>query len=80
MEKNKIHIYLYNAFIVLCLLGGAVYVVSQFMHFGSGEFTDNARVQMENAMREDNRFKNLLSQDAVTRQQYDEVPRCSRLS
>lgn len=73
MEKNKIHIYLYNAFIVLCLLGGAVYVVSQFMHFGSGEFTDNARVQMENAMREDNRFKNLLSQDAVTRQQYDEV-------
>ena len=34
MEKNKIHIYLYNALIVLCLLGGAVYVVSQFMHFG----------------------------------------------
>ena len=44
MEKNKIHIYLYNVLIVLCLLGGAVYVVSQFMHFGSGEFTDNARV------------------------------------
>ena len=43
MEKNKIHIYLYNVLIVLCLLGGAVYVVSQFMHFGSGEFTDNAR-------------------------------------
>ena len=42
MEKNKIHIYLYNALIVLCLLGGAVYVVSQFMHFGGGEFTDNA--------------------------------------
>lgn len=157
MEKNKIHIYLYNALIVLCLLGGAVYVVSQFMHFGSGEFTDNARVrqnvvsqssrvqgfirevrfadfqqvkkgdtlaiiedaefrlrlaqaetdliraehgsqgtassivttktsmtvteagiesarvQMENAMREDTRFKKLLSQDAVTRQQYDKV-------
>ena len=157
MEKNKIHIYLYNTFIVLCLLGGAVYVVSQFMRFGSGEFTDNARVrqnvvpqssrvqgfirevrftdfqqvkkgdtlviiedtefrlrlaqaetdllraeqgskgtassivttktsmtvteagiesaraQMENAMREDNRFKNLLSQDAVTPQQYDKV-------
>ena len=32
-----------------------------------------ARVQMENAMREDNRFKNLLSQDAVTPQQYDKV-------
>ena len=157
MEKNKIHIYLYNVLIVLCLLGGAVYVVSQFMHFGSGEFTDNARVrqnvvpqssrvqgfirevrfadfqqvkkgdtlviiedaefrlrlaqaetnliraeqgsqgtassivttktsmtvteagiesarvQMENAMREDTRFKKLLSQDAVTRQQYDKV-------
>ena len=36
MEKNKIHIYLYNALIVLCLLGGAVYVVRQFMHFGGG--------------------------------------------
>ena len=47
MEKNKIHIYLYNALIVLCLLGGAVYVVSQFMHFGGGEFTDNARVSPE---------------------------------
>lgn len=157
MEKTKIHVYLYNTFIVLCLLGGAVYIVSQFMHFGSGEFTDNARVrqnivpqssrvqgfirevrftdfqqvkkgdtlviiedtefrlrlaqaetdllraeqgskgtassivatktsmtvteagiesaraQMENAMREDNRFKNLLSQDAVTQQQYDKI-------
>ena len=28
---------------------------------------------MENAMREDSRFKNLLSQDAVTPQQYDKV-------
>ena len=157
MEKNKIHTYLYNVLIVACLLGGAAYAVSQFMHFGSGEFTDNARVrqnivpqssrvqgfirevrftdfqqvkkgdtlviiedaefrlrlaqaeadllraeqgsqgtassivttqtsmtvteaaigaarvQMENAMREDNRFKNLLSQDAVTPQQYDKV-------
>ena len=157
MKKDKIHVYLYNAFIVLCLLGGAVYVVSQFMHFGSGEFTDNARVrqnivpqssriqgfirevrfadfqevskgdtlviiedaefrlrlaqaetdliraehgaqgtassivttktsmtvteagiesarvQMENAMRDDQRFENLLRQDAVTRQQYDGV-------
>lgn len=157
MEKNKIHTYLYNALIVLCLLGGVVYVVSRFMHFGSGEFTDNARVrqnvvpqssrvqgfirevrfndfqqvrkgdtlviiedaefrlrlaqaetdllraqqgskgtassivttktgmtvteagiesarvQMENAMREDNRFQNLLNRDAVTRQQYDKV-------
>lgn len=157
MEKNRLYIYSYNALIVLCLLGGAVYVVSQFIHFGRGEFTDNARVrqnivpqncrvqgfirevrftdfqqvqkgdtlaiiedvefrlrlaqaetdliraqqgskgtassivttktsmtvteagieaarvQMENAQREDTRFKNLLSQDAVTRQQYDQV-------
>ena len=157
MEKNKIHTYLYNAFIVLCLVCGAVYVVCQLMHFGRGEFTDNARVrqnvvpqssrvqgfirevrftdfqqvkkgdtlviieeaefrlrlaqaetdllraeqgskgtassivttktsmtvteagiesarvQMENALREDNRFKNLLGQDAVTPQQYDNV-------
>ena len=157
MEKNKIHVYLYNALIVLCLLGGAIYVICQLMHFGSGKFTDNVRVrqnvvpqscrvqgfirevrftdfqqvkkgdtlaiiedaefrlrlaqaesdllraeqgskgtassivttktsmtvtdagiesaraQMENAMREDNRFKNLLSQDAVTPQQYDKV-------
>ena len=157
MEKNKIYTKLYNAFIVLCLLGGAVYVIGQFMHFGSGEYTDNARVrqhvvpqssrvqgfirevrftdfqqvrkgdtlviiedaefrlrlaqakadllraeqgskgtassivttqtsmtvteagiesaraQMEHAMREEKRFKNLLSQDAVTPQQYDKV-------
>lgn len=157
MEKNRLYRYSYNALIMLCLLGGAVYVVSQFIHFGRGEFTDNARVrqnivpqncrvqgfirevrftdfqqvqkgdtlaiiedvefrlrlaqaetdlirtqqgskgtassivttktsmtvteagieaarvQMENAQREDTRFKNLLSQDAVTRQQYDQV-------
>ena len=157
MEKNRLYRYSYNALIVLCLLGGAVYVVSQFIHFGRGEFTDNARVrqnivpqncriqgfirevrftdfqqvqkgdtlaiiedvefrlrlaqaetdliraqqdskgtassivttktsmtvteagieaarvQMENAQREDTRFKNLLNQDAVTRQQYDQV-------
>ena len=34
---------------------------------------ESARAQMENAMREDNRFKNLLSQDAVTQQQYDKI-------
>lgn len=157
MEKNKIHTYLYNVLIVACLLGGAAYAVSQFMHFGNGEFTDNAhvcqnivpqncrvqgfirevrftefqqvkkgdtlaviedtefrlrlaqaeadliraqrgtqgtassivttktsmgvtdagieaaRVQMENAKREDARFEKLLGQDAVTRQQYDKV-------
>ena len=45
MEKNRLYRYSYNALIVLCLLGGAVYVVSQFIHFGRGEFTDNARVR-----------------------------------
>ena len=157
MEKKKIHTYLYNALIVVCLLGGAAYAASQFMHFGGGEFTDNARVrqnivpqncrvqgfirevrftefqqvkkgdtlaiiedsefrlrlaqaeadlvraqqgskgtassivttktsmgvtdagieaarvQMDNAKREDARFEKLLGQDAVTRQQYDKV-------
>ena len=34
---------------------------------------ESARVQMENAMREDKRYKNLLNQDAVTLQQYDKV-------
>ena len=157
MEKNKIHTYLYNTLIIICLLGGAAYAASQFMHFGNGEFTDNARVcqnivpqncrvqgfirevrfeefqqvkkgdtlaiiedtefrlrlaqaeadliraqrgsqgtassiittktsmtvtdagieaarvQMDNAKREDARLEKLLSQDAVTRQQYDKV-------
>lgn len=44
MEK-KTNTYLYNALIVICLLGGAAYAISQFMHFGGGEFTDNARVR-----------------------------------
>lgn len=157
MEKKNIHSYIFNALVVLCLLGGATYAVSQFMHFGGGEFTDNARVrqnvvpqncrvqgfirevrfaefqhvkkgdtlaiiedtefrlrlaqaeadliraehgsegtassivttktsmtvtdagieaarvQMENAKREDARFEKLLAEDAVTRQQYDKV-------
>lgn len=34
---------------------------------------ESARAQMDNALREDNRFKNLLAQDAVTQQQYDKV-------
>lgn len=34
---------------------------------------ESARAQMDNALREDNRFKNLLAQDAVTKQQYDKV-------
>ena len=34
---------------------------------------DAARVQMENAKKEDARFQKLLEQDAVTQQQYDNV-------
>ena len=35
--------------------------------------TEEAKAQMENALREDKRFEKLLSEDAVTRQQYDNV-------
>lgn len=157
MEKNKISTYIYNTVVILCIACGTVYAISQFVRFGSGEVTDNARVcqnivpqncrvqgfirevrfsefeevkkgdtlviiedaefrlrlaqaeadltraergsqgtassinttkssisvtdasieaariQMENAEREDTRFQKLLQQDAVTRQQYDNV-------
>lgn len=157
MEKNKISTYIYNAVIIVCIVCGGVYAVSQFVYFGGGEVTDNARVcqnivpqncrvqgfirevrfsefqevrkgdtlviiedaefrlrlaqaeadlaraergsrgtassihttqtsirvteagidaarvQMENAQREDARFQKLLQQDAVTQQQYDNV-------
>ena len=157
MEKKKILNYIYNAIVIVCMACGAIYAASQFMHFGGGEVTDNARVrqnivpqncrvqgfirevrfdefqevgkgdtlvviedaefrlrlaqaeadlfraesafkgtassinttkssitvteagieaarvQMENAQREDARFQKLLAQDAVTQQQYDNV-------
>ena len=157
MNKSNFSTYLYNAIVILCIACGAVYAASQFMHFGGGEVTDNARVcqnivpqncrvqgfirevrftefqevkkgdtlviiedaefrlrlaqaeadlsraergsqgtassinttktsitvtdasieaarvQMENAQREDVRFQKLLAQDAVTQQQYDNV-------
>ena len=44
MNKNKISTYIYNAIVILCIACGIVYVVGQFMHFGGGEVTDNARV------------------------------------
>ena len=44
MNKNKISTYIYNTIVILCIICGAVYAVSQFMHFGGGEVTDNARV------------------------------------
>ena len=157
MNKNKISTYIYNAIVILCIICGAAYAASQFMRFGGGEVTDNARVcqtvvpqncrvqgfirevrftesqevtkgdtiviiedaefsirldqgeadlhraregskgpassinttktsisvteagidaarvQMENAQREDARYEKLLQQDAVTQQQYDNV-------
>ena len=44
MEKNKISTYIYNAVIIVCIVCGGVYAVSQFVYFGGGEVTDNARV------------------------------------
>ena len=44
MNKNKISTYIYNTIVILCIICGAVYAVSQFLHFGGGEVTDNARV------------------------------------
>lgn len=157
MDKNNISTYIYNAIVIICILCGAIYAASQFLHFGGGEVTDNARVcqnivpqncrvpgfirevrftefqevkkgdtlvviedaefhlrlaqaeadlarakrgsmgtassinttktsisvteagieaarvQMENAEKEDARFEKLLKQDAVTQQQYDNV-------
>ena len=157
MKKNKISTYIFDAIVVLCIICGTVYAASQFMYFGGGEVTDNARVcqnivphncrvqgfirevrftdfqevkkgdtlviiedaefrlrlaqaeadlaravhgskgtassinttktsisvteagieaarvQMENARREDARYEKLLQQDAVTQQQYDNV-------
>lgn len=65
MEKNKIHVYLYNTLIVLCLLGGAIYVISQFIHFGSGEFTDNARVR-QNVVPQSSRVQGFIREVRFT--------------
>ena len=44
MNKSHILKYLYNSIVVLLLIAGIIYVVLQFTHFGSIEYTDNARV------------------------------------
>lgn len=44
MDKSKISTYIYNAIVIVCIACGAAYAVSQFVHFGGGEVTDNARV------------------------------------
>lgn len=157
MNKRKLSTSIYNAIVIICIACGVIYAASEFMYFGGGEVTDNARVcqnivpqncrmqgfirevrftefeevqkgdtlviiedaefrlrlaqaeadltrvergsqgtassinttktsisvtdasieaarvQMENAAREDARFQKLLQQDAVTQQQYDNV-------
>lgn len=157
MNNSKISTYIYNTIVIICIAAGALYAACQFMYFGGGEVTDNARVcqnivpqncrvqgfirevrfaefqevkrgdtlviiedaefrlrlaqaeadltraerglkgtassihttktsisvtdagieaarvQMENAERENTRFEKLLQQDAVTQQQYDNV-------
>ena len=45
MEKSNISRIVYNTFVVLLLVAGAIFVVCQFVHFGDVEFTDNARVR-----------------------------------
>ena len=44
MNKSHILKYLYNSVVVLLLIAGIIYGVLQFTHFGSIEYTDNARV------------------------------------
>ena len=157
MNKRKLSTSIYNAIVIICIACGVIYAASEFIYFGGGEVTDNARVcqnivpqncrvqgfirevrftefeevkkgdtlviiedaefrlrlaqaeadltrvergsqgtassinttktsisvadasieaarvQMENAAREDARFQKLLQQDAVTQQQYDNV-------
>lgn len=45
MTKKRSLIIAYNLCVLLLLLAGVYLVANHFMHFGSGEFTDNATVQ-----------------------------------
>lgn len=45
MTKKRSLIIAYNLCVLLLLLAGVYLVANLFMHFGSGEFTDNATVQ-----------------------------------
>ena len=44
MDKKLLRT-IYNIFVLVLLLIGAWLVVNHFVHFGDGEFTDNATVQ-----------------------------------
>ena len=45
MKQKKLLRTIYNVCVLLVLLAGAWLVLNHFVHFGSGEFTDNATVQ-----------------------------------
>lgn len=45
MNKKKTLRFIYNLIVLLLLLAGVYLVVDHFVHFGDGEYTDNATVQ-----------------------------------
>lgn len=47
MKKKYILRYLYNLIVLLVLAAGIYLVVDHFVHFGDGEYTDNATVQRQ---------------------------------
>ena len=65
MDKKLLRT-IYNICVLILLIIGAWLVVNHFVHFGDGEFTDNAR-------QDDQRYAQLLKADAVTQQQYDQI-------
>ena len=44
MKKTTILRSFYNLIVLLLLIAGVYLVVNHFVHFGDGEFTDNATV------------------------------------
>lgn len=45
MKQKKIFRTIYNICVLIILIAGAWFVVDHFVHFGEGEYTDNATVQ-----------------------------------
>lgn len=45
MKYKRILRFIYNLIVLLILAAGAWLVVNHFVHFGEGEFTDNATVR-----------------------------------
>ena len=44
MKRKKL---IYNSIIILCLIGGIVWVIAHFVHFGRVEYTDNAQIRQD---------------------------------